>query len=97
MWIVGAPDEVDPAKRNAGSFSNAGETGQPSINAHTNKYQYARQSLTKAKPLKEAEQNVICSILLGRNINNVITGNRNSGGFPILQVTLNRQFGQPNG
>ncbi len=28
--------------------SSAGETGQPSINARTNKYQYTRQSLTRA-------------------------------------------------
>ncbi len=41
------------------SPSSTGETGQPSINAHTNKCQYARQSLTKAKLLKETLQNML--------------------------------------
>ncbi len=43
---------VQPKKLQKSSPSCAGETGQPSINVHTNKYQYARQSLTKAKPLR---------------------------------------------
>ncbi len=33
-WIVGAPEEMGPAKGTAGTPSSAGETGQPSINAH---------------------------------------------------------------
>ncbi len=49
-WIVGAPEERGPAEGTAknSSLSSAGEAGHPSINAHTNKYQYARQSLTRA-------------------------------------------------
>ncbi len=61
--------------------NNAGETDLP-LTTHTKihtqiKYQYAGQSLTKAEPLKETVQNVICNKLLRRNINNIIAVNRN--------------------
>ncbi len=73
------------------SPSSAGEASQPSINEHTNKYQCARQSLTKAKPLKKTVQNVISNILLRRNINNIIAGNRNlkrQDPYPTVNVIL---------
>ncbi len=57
------------------SPSSTGETGQSSIYAHTNKYQYARQSLTRTLPQGErAYQRVVCCILLKRNINTKIRG-----------------------
>ncbi len=75
------------------SPSSAGETSQPSINAHTNKYQCVRQSLAKAKPLKETVQKVIGKILLRRNINNITAGNRNlKRRIPYSTIRLNNRL-----
>ncbi len=79
-WIVGAPEEMGPATRTAEVISQGRRRNWSALNqcTYTNKYQYARQSLNKAKPLeKTVQKNVTCSILFRRNIINVIGGNRN--------------------
>ncbi len=84
---------MGPAKGTAGShLLVAPEKLVSPKSTHTNKYQYARQSLTKAEPLKETVQNVICNILLRRNMNYIIEGNRNfKRQISFLITTINVQ------
>ncbi len=62
LLIVGAPEEMGPAKGTVGSHLPVAPeklVSPQSTNTHTNKHQYARQSLTKAKLLKKTVQKIL--------------------------------------
>ncbi len=78
-WIVGAPEEMGPAKETAEVISQLRRRNWSALNQRTHKHVSIWEAVINKGQTSEGNgtKNVVCNVLLRRNINNIIAGNRN--------------------